>query len=539
MHVPTLQQRYNPASSLPDVTVLERGKGGGGAAKGMRDFAKNVYISIGHNTKFRIFQRTYRDDRIAFVYDCIPALRETFAFYQEETLGYFDSGLRRVAVYGPHGLGKTLVAALLTHHLILTTEEDAKVPTLASVWRQLEKYLWPEIHKIAKLLDWELIGRDPYTRDELMTYNIRTNDGLSEAFAVSAGDAALIEGAHASRLMYIFDESKSVDAVMWDAAEGAFSTEGAVLLGYEGTGECYWLAISTPGVPMGRFHEICSRKTGYEDWKVLHVTIEDAVAAGRVGMTWVTKRMNQWGETSAVFRQRVKGEFASDEMEGVIPLSWIEAAQNRWEAWDAAGRVGEGMGFRVTGVDTARYGKDKSAFAHRCDTRLERLDTYAKQAVPVTAGYLKQTTKRGDEIRIEMDSGLGASLYDILNTEDDPFNPTMNLIQVYMGAGTFFVDSTHVFRFNNTRSAAWWNMRELLDPNNNNDIMLYPSDTLLGDLAAPNYAIKYQNDRLTICVEPKDDFRRQDRLGRSPDEGDATVISFFDDYNKGGAGVLV
>jgi hypothetical protein len=528
------------AQSLIDVPthpLMQRGFGSGGKKKTLDDLARGIYLNIGRNTKYETFRKTYRNDRVAFVYDCVPKLKDTFAPYQEEVFAKYDMGVRRQAVRGPHGLGKTLMAALLVHHTLLAFEEDATVPTLASVWRQLEKFLWPEIHKACRLLDWQKIGREPYTRDELMLTSIRTNDGQSEAFAVSAGEASAIEGAHASILFYIFDESKSIDNCMWDAAEGAFSTEGAVTTSNTGVGECYWFAISTPGSPAGRFYEIHSHKEGLDDWDVTHVTIEEAIAAGRVGYEWVEKRKKQWGANSAVYKNRVLGQFATDGNEGVIPLDWVEMAFDRWKEWDEGGRLGEGLGLRKLGVDTARMGDDKTCFAERIGDRIERLHTYGKRTVPVTAGLLKPLAKQSAAVNIEMDSGLGAAVYDMLNQEIDWLNPSMNLIQVYMGAGTLWTDSTHVFRFNCVRSAAWWNMRQLLDPDNGHEIALFPSDILMGDLTAPRWETKYIHGWLTICVEPKDIIKTAARLGRSTDEGDAVVLAYWD-QESGGGGVV-
>jgi len=67
----------------------------------------------------------------------------------------------------------------------------------------------------------------------------------------------LIEGAHAESLLYIFDESKSIAAPVFDAAEGAFA----------GPGEVFALAQSTPGEPSGRFYDIHARASGLEDWR--------------------------------------------------------------------------------------------------------------------------------------------------------------------------------------------------------------------------------------------------------------------------------
>lgn len=527
---------------IPELKLRQRGKGAGGRRKSLSDLGQGIYASVGRNTRYRQFQRTYRNDRVAFVYDCIPRLKETFAPYQEEILANFDMGERRQAVRAPHGAGKSAIAAILAHHMLLTSEEDTIVPTLASVYRQLERYLWPEIHKMAKFLDWQRIGRDPYSRDELMTTSIRLHHdaGTSEAFAVASGDAGSIEGAHASRLFYIFDESKSVEDQMWDAAEGAFSTEGAVMLGTAGSraGECFWLSISTPGIPLGRFYEIHARKEGYDDWLVRHITIDECIAAGRVRRDWVEQRRRQWGVNSPIYKNRVLAEFASVDSDSVIPLDWVEAAMDRWEDWDRRGRPGQELGLRKIGVDTARFGDDKTVFAERVDDVIVNLHVYERQSVPVTAGRLKPLAQKAQETIIEMDSGLGASVYDILMSDQDPWNPTLSLYQVYMGAGTARTDKTGLMRFNCTRSAAWWNMRELLNPESERQIMLPPNDYLKGDLIAPGYELKYFHGDLSIFVEPKENLRKKDRLGRSTDFGDAVVLAFWDDMGGGGGVVF-
>src|SRR6185436_2954082 len=94
-------------------------------------------------------------------------------------------------------------------------QEDWKVATTASAWRQLTKFLWPEVHKWARRIKWDAIGRAPFSETtELFTQSIRLETG--EAFAVASDDSSLIEGAHADHLLYIFDESKVIPDDTWD-----------------------------------------------------------------------------------------------------------------------------------------------------------------------------------------------------------------------------------------------------------------------------------------------------------------------------------
>ena len=147
---------------------------------------------------------------------------------------------------------------------------------------------------------------------------------------VASDTPAYIEGAHADHLLYIFDEAKAIKDDIFDAAEGAFSGVGQP--GHEALA----LSISTPGAPVGRFYDIHARRPGHENWWPRHIRIEEAVAAGQVGALWVREHAALWGVTSPIYRNRVCGEFAADDADGVIPLAWVEPAFDRWHAWKAA-----------------------------------------------------------------------------------------------------------------------------------------------------------------------------------------------------------
>ena len=193
--------------------------------------------------------RRYLHDPAGFVRDCVewPAGGGPTE-YQLEILTAIAKH-RKVSTRGPHGIAKTATASLALLWFALTREAagiDWKVITTAGSWRQLEKYLWPEIHKWSRVIRWDLIGRSPFGRHEMQVRGLRLQHG--SAIAVASDDPALIEGAHADAILYIFDEAKSIPAAVFDAAEGAFS-------GGEGT-ESYALAVSTPGEPSGRFYDI-------------------------------------------------------------------------------------------------------------------------------------------------------------------------------------------------------------------------------------------------------------------------------------------
>lgn len=456
------------------------------------------------------FRAKYFDDPVAFVLDCIrfPAGEEP-APYQLEALERLVSK-KRYTIRGPHGLGKTALAAWAILWFALTRDGmDWKIPTLASAWRQLTKYLWPEIRKWARRLDWEVIGRAPLSKYELQLLSLKLETG--EAFAMASDDFETIEGAHADQILYIYDESKRIQAETWDASEGAFST-----------GVAYWLAISTPGPPNGRFHDIHSRKTGYSDWAVRHVTLQEAIKAGRVSAEWAKARKAQWGEKSAVYQNRVLGEFAASDEDSVIPLAWIEAANERWLDWIEHDKPGEFLG---TGVDVGQGG-DPTVYADKYKVVVDPGDP-EKKLEPImgiaiddlersntrnlmgVAGRIKAKINKGGWAIIDV-IGIGAGVYNRCDEQG------LDVFAFNASHKTSRTDESGEWGYKNRRAQAWWGCREMLG---REWIALPPDDKLIGDLTAPTWR---EMSGGVIQIESKKEIKK--RLHRSTDDGDSVVM---------------
>lgn len=378
---------------------------------------------------------------------------------------------------------------------------DWKIPTTASAWRQLTKYLWPEIHKWSRLVKWELVGREPFrTRDEMQRQSLKLNTG--ESFAVASDDSNTIEGAHAEQLMYVFDESKIIPPPTWDSAEGAMSS-----------GETFWLSISTPGEPVGRFYDIQSRKKGYHDWYVRHVTLQEAMDANRITPEWAAARRVQWGEDSAMYQNRVLGEFAASAEENVIPLSWIEAAQNRWDDEKPHSYVIQ------IGCDVARMGDDTNVIALRSGYYIHDLICNVKNDTMEIAGLLKTLMSKHPTARLFVDViGVGSGVFDSVSEQYGE-----RAFPYHAQAKTEFTDISNLWQFQDTYSAMWYNLRDLLNPDNNFPVALPPDDDLTADLVAPKWKVM-SNGR--IAVESKE--KVKERLKRSPDRGEAIAMAFWE-----------
>lgn len=462
---------------------------------------------------------------IRFMHDPAAWAREVIDWQAGQGLTEYQTDIldllprkRRVAVRGPHGLGKTGMAAITVLWFATTRDAagiDWKVLTTASAWRHLSVYLFPEIHKWARRIKWSVLGRAPFDENrELLVHNIKLRFGA--ASAVASTKPELIEGAHADSLLYLVDEAKIVPDGTWDAIEGAFSGGQT-----SGLPEAFALAISTPGPPSGRFYDIHSRKPGFEDWFVRHVTLAEAIAAGRISEDWAAQRARQWGRDSAMYANRVLGEFHASDEDSVIPLSWVEAAVERWHIWNDAGRPAL-EGRQIVGVDVARAGGDSTVLAHRTGLAYTSLDTFDREDTMETTARVQAAVRlRPGAVPVVDSMGVGGGVVDRLRELDEP-------VLAYTGAAkTRMRTRDGEFGFNNTRSAAYWLARELLDPAFKPTLMLPPDDLLLSDLTAPTWRVT-TGVPPKIQIEPKEDLVA--RLGRSPDRGDAVVMGLFAEH---------
>lgn len=465
--------------------------------------------------------KRYLYDPVAWAHDAIDwrgggGLTE----YQEHILGALPAR-RRVAVRGPHGLGKSGLAAITV--LWFSTTRDAagldwKVLTTASAWRHLANFLWPEVRKWARAIRWDVLGRPAFNeRTELLELHLKLRFGA--ASAVASNKPEFIEGAHADSLLYLIDEAKIVPNATWDAIEGAFS--GGRM---EGLPEAFALAVSTPGPPAGRFYEIHKRARGLEDWWTRHVTLDEAVKAGRISRQWAEQRKRQWGADSALYHNRVLGEFHASDEDSVIPLAWVEAAVERWHAWVEAGRPPL-PGRQVLSVDVARSGGDATVFAHRTGICIRELEEHHREDTMKTTARVQGSLRNGMTPIVDS-VGVGGGVVDRLRELRLPVIP-------YTGsAKTDARDRTREFGFVNVRSAAYYRLRELLDPAFGAEIMLPPHELLLSDLTTPTWTI-VTGVPPRIKVENKDDVVL--RLGRSTDFGDAVVMGFWADRHGDGS----
>jgi len=448
--------------------------------------------------------KKYQKNPVKFVEEILGVRPRS---YQRDALNSLVKQ-KRVCIRGPHGIGKSALAAWIVLWALAVFPE-VKVPTTATAWRQLTEFLWPEIRKWAEKANWSSIGMTVRDKEHVTAQRLTLSSNRF-AFALSSNEPARIEGAHAERIVYVFDEAREIDPAIWDAAEGAFVG-----------GEGFAFAISTPGAPAGRFYEIQSRKPGFEDWFTIHVTYDDAVREVPGFDKWAIQREKQWGRESSVFKRRVLGDFAEDEEGALIPLDLVERSNERWI--EKSKTPNDARILIRVGMDVGGAGASQTVLARLYDDNyISILEKHSSLDTDQNVGWLKSALNESSAHGIMAASacvdaiGIGVGVTDVAQNLGLPV-AAINISRPAKNKK----DKTGAFTFRNVRAYLAWKLRERLDPalTQEKDLLaLPPDDELTGDLVS----MRYKNTSSGIQVESKELIKK--RLGRSPDSGDAVTL---------------
>ena len=200
----------------------------------------------------------------------------------------------------------------------------------------------------------------------------------------------------------------------------------------------------------------------------------------------------------------------------MIPLAWVEAANERWYEREASF---PNLSIDRLGVDVARSGMDKTVLALRAGNTITELRRYSRDDTMITTGRVKGVLTKYPAATAVVDViGIGAGVVDKLREDKH------KVVAFNAAEKSTAKDRAGELGFLNKRAQVWWALRELLDPTNGEEVALPPDDTLTGDLTAPKWTVvsggKYQ-------IESKDDIKK--RIGRSTDDGDAVAMAFYEE----------
>jgi hypothetical protein len=173
-------------------------------------------------------------------------------------------------------------------------------------------------------------------------------------------------------------------------------------------------------------------------------------------------------------------------------------------------------GSRDVGVDVSRGGRDKTVFSERRGSWFATLRLVPGVDTPDGPAVINKVIEFGfTEWRIKIDVvGVGSSPVDVGRLKG------IDVVAMNGADKSVATDRSGTLGFTNARSEWIWLFREALDPSLGLEIALPPDSELAADLATARWSLTVRG------IQVEDKKRVKERLGRSPDKGDAVINAF-------------
>jgi phage terminase large subunit len=388
------------------------------------------------------------------------------------------------AVRSCNASGKSFSAARVVNWWLIS-HVDSVVITTAPTWKQVKEILWREIKN-------SVAGKGIYPRDAVLQTEIHLRDKWF-ALGISTNKPDQFQGFHSEHLLVVIDEASGVSDEIRQAIDG-LTPERILIIGnpLRNTGS-FAQAFKDPGV-----HKI-------------HISAFDTpnVKEGRVVIPGLITKEDvegfrvKYGEESDVYRVRILGEFPKAEADSWIGLDEIESAMNR----DPQTRFTE----KIMGVDTARFGDDRTVFQIRQGDDYQKKFVFIKTDAPQLAGEIIRIAKeekiRDINIKVDVVGTNGLSVVHLLKAEGWNVSE-VNFAESAENTGT-------EEKYANLRAECYAHVKGSLKSGS------LPKDEDYWELA--NIKFTY-NRNGQILLERKEDMKK--RGLPSPDVADAMAISW-------------
>jgi len=492
----------------------------------------------------------WKDDWVKFASDVggVRLDRE-----QSEILYAIQTG-RRISVRSGTARGKDFVAAIASVCFLYLTvfDEDwnfyaTKVVNTAPTGRQIKNIMIPEISKFFS----KGYGRG-LLPGRMLADGIRfSEDVLRDWYLVGfkAGDDAVEawSGIHAPNVMVVITEASGIDQVTFDSIEGILQGNSRLLLIFNPnrmTGEAYKSQTSPQYKKfvlncMNAPNVLNERKL--RNGEITEKEFKRLWIPGQVDYTWLDEKVKKpgwatiisedkvnpaefdfewegrWYRPSDLFRVKVLGEFPKESEEQLIPIAWVEAAQQRWiqyveQGWNLPAPL-------KLGVDIAGMGRDMTVFCKRFGVFVDKFEIYPKTTHMEDAGRIKHVLAEHRDSKGYIDTiGEGAGVYSRL----EELGISSAVSTKFSEGAKGLNDMTGAYEFANMRAYLFWAIRDWLNPMFGSEACLPPDDELTEELTSIEY--KFQSNG-KILIEEKDEIKK--KIGRSPDRADSLANTFY------------
>lgn len=462
-------------------------------------------------------------------------------------LQYFDPARpiqNQIRVEAGHAVGKSKIASGLVSHFF-----DCFIPaivyTYAPTWEQIAKLLWKEIATDRRANN--MPGRVLETCEiKLAANHFATGRATNNAGGRGTERA---QGQHGPYLLFVLDEAEGVDDFVYDAID-SMSSGGIVMVLY----------LGNPRTRISRFHRVKAQPT-VRSFRISCLQHPNVIAGREVVPNAVRR---DYVEKMAAEHCDVVDQHSDDEHTFTLPYpvrtkeSVIQPgtilrpdaeflfrvlgrapaglADNtfvpvgRYEAATRRAPMKEDPRRARIGLDVARYGKDFGTLYIRHAGRAWRAAQFAQQDTNVYARRVKREALalaglgvRSLEVRVDGGGGFGGGVIDKLKDDLELIRAFAEfaVLEVHFG-GTPDDEEAYADVATEMYAHAAETLKSIA--------LVDPPTALEGDLCERAY--RWVNHRGVDVkrLEPKEEFRKPTRAGRSPDDGDGLVLAIAPDF---------
>lgn len=517
----------------------------------------------------------WRDDPVGF--DAVVLGGSLYSAQKDILTALTQPGVRQVIVPAAFSTGKTATAAKATLWAgCVWPTGYAKIPTIATRYRQVQRQLWPEIralHARAQLpgtcgvTQWKAPNRDGVDTD------------IAYGFAAPGWDEAALQGIHGAYVLLIVDEAGGIGPILGRSTRNLL------------TGDARMLAIGNPATDSeGTWFE-GRAQAGYDPDQPDTVTIplpatrSPAFSGERVvcracppeipthlinrhlvGKAWVSEAVAEHGEDAPYIIAKVHARFPRGGASRAIPAEYVDAAieamnLGAWwglehvvSGWPSTDPKGEAFDVQPAmysvvdlGVDVAADGGDELVIARREGDIARVLHVQSGAGLHnsvdvagiirphiLAANQLRAALESPRPVKVKIDAiGVGWGVASTLEAwASEGLLGDAEVVRVVASENPDRPDNkTGMWRPKNKRAEMWLAGREAFkpDPSGRTAVRLDVDTRTAAQLRAPLYGT--ESDGRT-AIEKKDHTRARlggaNTPGKSPDRADAVLLAVYD-----------
>lgn len=436
-----------------------------------------------------------------------------------------------------HSIGKTKLASGIVSHFFDTCD-PAIAYTFAPTYPQINNLLWKEIrvdrrrgNLPGRVLDTPEIK---YRADHFAT-------GVAVSNAQGRGTER-VQGQHGKYLLFVLDEAEGVADFVFDAVQ-SMASGGIVIV----------LLLANPRTRTSKFYKMRDR-ANVVNFRVSclyhpNVLADREIVPGAVRRDYVMTMLEEHAEIvethseddhtfelpwqpGVVYRPDTEMLFrvlgippANSADDTFVPAGRYEAAKKRTPA-----PLAEEKRWARLGVDVARYGNDLGTLYVRHDARVWRAAQFAQADTTVYYLRIKEVLRKlkaqgvsDVQVRVDGGGGFGGGVVDQLKRDAElhEWFVVFVVLEVHFN-GTPYQPKA----YDNLATEMYAEAAETLK----GIALVRPPDALEVDLTERKYKWVNRSGVAVKRLEEKDAFRKPERAGRSPDDGDGFVLAVAPDY---------